>query len=133
MNQLHLTIKFTFQNSTQQISFIDIKIHITADCKLSPTLCRKPTNCTELLHFHCNHSLKCKESNFFSQALRYNLLFADDNLLQKELDSLTISFLARKYPLDIITPNISKALLRFCDTLSSYLLRYQVPEQSTQL
>ena len=133
MNQLHLTIKFTFQNSTQQISFIDMKIHITADCKLFPTLYRKPTNCTELLHFHCNHSLKCKESKFFSQALRYNLLVADDNLLQKELDSLTISSLARKYPLDIITPNISKALLRFCDTLSSYLLRYQVPEQSTQL
>ena len=53
----------------------------------------------------------------FSQALRYNLLIADDHSLQKELDSLAISLLARKYPLDIITHNISKALFHTRDAL----------------
>ena len=86
MNHLQPTIKFTFQHSIQQISFLDMNIQIGADRKLS-TLYRKPTDCAALLHFHFNHSLKCKESIVFSPALRYNLLIADDNLLQKELDS----------------------------------------------
>ena len=103
-----------------------MKIHIGADRKLSTTLYRKPTDCAALLHFHSNHSLKCKESIVFSQALRYNLLIADDNVLQKELDSLTISLLARKYPLEMITHNISKALLH-----SRYTLLHRTPKASS--
>ena len=117
MNNLHPTIKFTFEHSTQEISFLDMKIRIGADCRLSTTLYRKPTDCAALLHFHSNHSLKCKESIVFSQTLRYNLLITADTLLQKELDSLAISLLARQYPLEIITRNISKALLHSRDTL----------------
>lgn len=45
MNHLHLTIKFTFQHSTKQISFLNMKIHIRADCELSTILYRKPTDC----------------------------------------------------------------------------------------
>ena len=38
MINLHPTIKFTFEHSTQEISFLDMKIHIGADRKLSRTL-----------------------------------------------------------------------------------------------
>ena len=38
ITNLQLTIKFTFQHSTQEISFLDMKIHIGADCELSTTL-----------------------------------------------------------------------------------------------
>ena len=38
MNNLHPTIKFTFEHSTQEVSFLDMKIHIGADRKLSTTL-----------------------------------------------------------------------------------------------
>ena len=117
MNHLHPTIKLTFQHSTQQISFLDMTVLIRADHKLSTTLYRKPTDCAALLHFHSNHSLKCKESIVFSQALTSNLLIADDNLPQEELDSLAISLLARKYPLDVIAHNTFKALLLSRDTL----------------
>ena len=125
MNNLHPTIKFTFEHSTQKISFLDMKIHIGADRKLLTTLYRKPTDCAALLHFHSNRSFKCKESIVFSQILRYNFLIADDNALQKELDSLTISLLARKYPLEVITRNISKAFLH-----SRYTLLHRTPKAS---
>ena len=117
MNNLHPKIKLTFEHSTQEISFLDMKIHIGTDQKLSTTLHRKPTDCAALSHFHSNHSLKCKEKIVFSQALRYNLLIADDFLLQKELDSLAVSLLARQYPLEIIARNTFKALLHSRDTL----------------
>ena len=58
--------------------------------------------------------ITCYFCSYYSSMLRYILLIADDNLLQKELDSLAISLLPRKYPLDIITHNISKALLHSC-------------------
>ena len=135
MNNLQPTIKFTFEHSTHEISFPDMKIHIGSDCKLSTILYRIPTDCVAILHFHHNHSLKCKESIVFSQALRYNLPIADDNILQKELDSLTISPLARKYPIEVITHNISKALLHSPDTLlclSTEPQRDQVPNMSSQ-
>ena len=127
MNHLHPTIKFTFQHSTQQTSFLDMTVLNRADHKLSTTLYRKPTDCAALLHFHSNHSLKCKESIVFSQALRYNLLIADDNLLQKELDSLAVSLLAKKYPLDVIAHNISKTLLFSRDTLLHEIIKASVP------
>ena len=65
MNHLHPTIKFTFQYFTQQISFLDIKIQVGANRKLFITLYRKSTDCASLLHFHSNHSFKCKESIVF--------------------------------------------------------------------
>ena len=123
VNNFHPTIKFTFQNSTQEISFLDIKIHIGPDRKLSITLYRKPTDYAVLLYFQSNHSLKCKERIIFSQALRYNPLTADDTILQKELDSLTVSLLARKCSLEIITRNISKALFHSRETILHRTLR----------
>ena len=55
MNHLHTTIKLTFQHSTKQISFLDMKIQIGADRKLSTRLYRKTTDCAAPLHFHSNH------------------------------------------------------------------------------
>ena len=94
-----------------------MKIYIGTDHILFTILYRKPTDCAALLLFDSNHSLKSKESIVFSQVLRYNLLIADDALLQKELNSLAISLLARQYRLEVITHNISKAILHSHDTL----------------
>ena len=49
----------------QEVSFLDMKIHLGADHKPSTGLYRKPTDCATLLHFDSNHSLKCKESTVF--------------------------------------------------------------------
>ena len=54
MNHLHPTVKFTFQHSTQQRSFLGM---IRVDRKLSTTLYRKTTDSAAYLHFHSNHSL----------------------------------------------------------------------------
>ena len=59
------TIQFNLELSTQEISFQDMKIHTGTDRKLSTALYRKPTDCAAILHFHSNHSLKCKESVSF--------------------------------------------------------------------
>ena len=126
MNYFQLTIKFTLQHSSQQISFIDLKIHIRAYPKLCKVLYRNPTDCVALLQFHSNHLLKCKRS-IVLQALRHNLFVADDNLLQKELDSLTMSLLSRNYPLDINTHNIPKAFLHSHHNLLNKTIKTSSP------
>ena len=40
MNNLHPTIRFTFEHCTQGISFLDMKVHVGVDHKLSTTLYR---------------------------------------------------------------------------------------------
>ena len=68
-----------------------------------------------------------------SQALRYNLLIADDKLLEEELDSLAISLLARKYPLHVIAQNIFKVLLLSRDTILHKTTKASGPEALLQL
>ena len=64
MSHLHLAIKFTYQHTTQQIFFLDMKIRIGADHKLSTTLYRKPTDHATLPHFYSNNSPSAKKTSF---------------------------------------------------------------------
>ena len=110
MNNIHDTIKFTFEHSTNTINFLDITINIKNE-KIMTTIHRKPTDKMLLLHFQSNHSLThTKESIIYSQALRYNLIINTDTQLQIELYNLTRTLLARKYPLHIINHNKLKTL-----------------------
>ena len=77
MNNIHDTIKFTFEHSSDTISFLDITINIKNE-KIMTTIHRKPTDKMLLLHFQSNHSLYTKESIIYSQALRYNLIINTD-------------------------------------------------------
>ena len=53
MKNLHSTIKFTFKHSTQEMLFLDMKIHIRTDCKLSPQTVQPDTeNPLTALHFY---------------------------------------------------------------------------------
>lgn len=117
MNSSHPNIKFTFQSSLTEIPFLDVLVYVGPDRKIQTTLYKKPTDCSPLLHFKSHHSLKCKESIIYSQALRYNLIISEDHNLQRELDNLTKTLLARDYPFEIISRNIQKALCTSRNTL----------------
>ena len=65
-----------------------------------------------LLHFHSHHLLSCKEGIIYSQAVRYNMIISEDQVLQEELNNLTRILLARAYPLQLFIKNIKKALTR---------------------
>lgn len=111
MNDLHPTIKFTFEVSTTDIPFLDTRVMINENRSIITGLYKKPTDRSFLLHFYSNHPLSTKESIIYSQALRYNMIISNDNTLQLELDNLTRTLLARKYPLEVIIKNITKALI----------------------
>ena len=52
-----------------------------------------------LLRFHSHHPLSCKEGIIYSQALRYNMIISEDQMLPEELNNLTGILLVRADPL----------------------------------
>ena len=70
MNTISPTIKYTFTYSKQTVTFLDFQIYFYEKRKLKTKLCRKPTDCMTLLHFHSHYPLSCKEGIIYSQALR---------------------------------------------------------------
>ena len=96
MNNIHDTIKFTFDQIHWHHKFLDVTIYIK-NAKIMTTIHRKPTDLMLLLHYQSNHPLHTKESIIYSQALRYNLIINSNNRLSSELHNLTRTLLARKY------------------------------------
>ena len=58
-----------------------------------------------LLHFLSHHLLSCKEGIIYSQALQYNMIISEDQILQEELNNLTRILLACRYLLHLIIKN----------------------------
>ena len=92
------------------VTFLDVQIDFSETRKLKTKLCKKPTDCMTLLHFHSHHPLSCKEGIIYFQALRYNMIISEDNIVQEELNNLKRILLARAYPLHLIIKNIKKSL-----------------------
>ena len=128
MNNMHPTIKFTFQYSHHQIAFLDTMVYIDDQRKLQTTIYRKPTDKMCLLHFNSNHPLHMKESIIYSQAIRYCTIISDDRNLDLELQTLAKTLLARNYPLEMIQKNFSKALSHTRETLLIYRPDEESPE-----
>jgi hypothetical protein len=110
MNDLHPTIKFTFNHSDSFINFLDITIYKNALGQIHTTLYRKPTDTLSLLHFNSHHPPHIKTSIIYSQVLRYNRLISEQHNLITELKTLTRQLILRGYPLRIINEYISKGL-----------------------
>ena len=110
------------------LTFLDVQIYLSETRKLKTKLCRKPTNCMTLLHFHSHHPLSCKEGIIYSQVLWYNMIISEDHILQEELNNLTRILLAHAYPLHLIIKSI-KALTCNCN----HLLSHRIPQTQTNI
>ena len=110
MNTVSPTIKYTFTYSEQTVSFLDVQIDLSESRKLKTSLCKKSIDCMKLLHFHSHHPFSCKEGIIYSQALQYNMIISEDDILQEELNNLTHILLAHAYPPHLIIKDIKKTL-----------------------
>ena len=88
-------------------------IYLSETRKLKKKLYRKRTDCMSLLHFHSHRPLSCKEVIIYSQALRYNMINSENDILQEELNNLTRILLAHIYPLSCKEVIIYSQALRY--------------------
>ena len=110
-NNLHPTIKLTFEISTDEINFLDTTIYVDKrNYRLCTTLYRKPTNKNLILHYTSKHPLHVKRGIVYSQALRYKRIISSKKHLGQEINTLKQIFIARGYPMRLIHQQVDKAL-----------------------
>ena len=108
LNSLHPTIKFDITYSNKEINFLDTTIFFNKKGKLESTLYVKPTDTCALLHAESFHPRHCKRSVVYSQALRYQRIITDDNLLKEQLTNLSGNLLKRGHSISDINNEFQK-------------------------
>ena len=78
VNQLHSTIKFTAEWSTESVSFLDTKV-IVRDGRITTNLYTKPTDTHHYLAANSCHPKHCKTSITYSQSLRLHWICSEDD------------------------------------------------------
>ena len=108
LNSCDPTIKFTFEASQLSINFLDTTVKII-DNRIITDLYTKPTDSHNFLLFTSAHPKKCKQSIPFSQYLRIRRICSRLDDFDKHMKELTLHFLNREYPLDLLQEAAIKA------------------------
>ena len=108
INNYHDTIKFTFNHSNQEATFLDVNIKMKEYGELDTSVLKKVTNCHQYIKFASCHPLSCKQGILYSQAKRYRRITSDNTCFEKDLDRLKEYFLTRNYPKQAIDEAVGK-------------------------
>ena len=109
LNNIHPTIKFTYNVSNTSTNFLDSTIYIDTQTKyLYSKLYTKPTDTRTLLHYDSYYPKHTKTSIIYSQVIRYRTIITVDKILQIELKKLADTLLSRGYPLHLIKNQLRK-------------------------
>ena len=95
------TIKFTSEQSTESVSFLDVKVKIVGN-NIITDMFSKPTDSHDYLLYDSAHPQRCKDSIPYSQFLRIRRLCTRVEDFEKNVMELSLHFLRRKYPEDLI-------------------------------
>ena len=88
INDCHDTIKFTFNHSNQEATFLDMIIKMKENGALDTSVHEKFTNCHQYIEFASCHPLSSKQGIPYSQAKRYRRIASDNTCFEKDLDRL---------------------------------------------
>ena len=101
MNTCSEHIKFTTEQSTEEIAFLDTLVRIQGS-SLSTDLHTKPTDSHNYLYYDSEHPQRCKDSIPYSQFLRIRTICTSKVDFDKHVIELASHFLRRKYPLALL-------------------------------
>ena len=108
INKFHDTIKFTFNYSKTEATFLDVNIRMKENGELETSVHEKITNCHQYIEFSSCHPLSCKQGIPYSQAKRYRRITSDKSHFENDLSRLKEYFLARNYPEHVIEEAVKK-------------------------
>lgn len=118
LNSFHPTIKFTMEESSSHLPFLDIDITLK-DGLLETTMYKKPTDKQAWLHNTSCHPLHCKKNIPFNQMLRARRLCSDTQDFQAKCSELCATLESRGYNSKDLQESREKAsVLPRSDTLT---------------
>ena len=101
INSFHPHIKFTYNISETNVSFLDVNVAIDNHKNLKTSVHVKPTNVHQYVYSSC-HPKPCKDSIPYSQAKRYRRIFSDDDEFKNSIHELRDLNLNRNYPPKVV-------------------------------
>ena len=112
-NSFTPNLKFTYESSKKDISFLDLKVSLSKN-KLSTDLHIKPTDCHQYLHYSSGHPEHTKRSIVYSQLLRVSRICSRENDFNRHKSNMKIWFQKRGYPENIIENEMKKVNFPSC-------------------
>ena len=108
INSFHLIIKFTENLSKEKVNFLDVEV--TLDNSVLPTdLFVKPIDTHKFLDPTSCHPYNCKKGIPYSQTLRLNRIYSDNNNLDKRCNELESCLLEKGYSEKMVRKQVSWA------------------------
>ena len=77
IHNCHYTIKFTFNYSNKEATFLDVNIKMKVNGELDTNVHEKVTNYHQYIEFSSCNPLSCKQGIPYSQAKRYRHIMSD--------------------------------------------------------
>ena len=108
INKFHDTIKFTFNYSNKEATFLDVNIKMKENVELDTSVHEKATNCHRYIEFSSCHPLSCKQGIPYSQAKRYRRITSDNVCFEGDLCRLKEYLLTRNYHEHVIEEAFGK-------------------------
>ena len=108
LNKLDPNIKFTMEESTDKIPFLDVLVK-KQDTKLTTDIYYKSTDTHQYLHFKSCHPNHTKRAIPYNLARRICTIVSEEDVQNNRLNELTLNLLSRSYPKQLITDAIEKA------------------------
>ena len=84
-----LNLKFTYESSKKDVSFLDLKVSLTKD-NLSADLHIKATDCHQYFHYSSGHPEHAKRSIIYSQLLRVSRICLRENDFNRHKSNMKI-------------------------------------------
>ena len=101
LNTLDPGLKFTYEWSDQEITFLDTKL-LVQDGRLETDRFIKPTNPQLFLHYTSNHPRSVFKAIVYGQALNVKMICSKKEFVEKHLRVLKDKFLERGYRCDLV-------------------------------
>ena len=108
INNFHNTIKFTYNYSMQDATFLDVNIKRNENGELDTSVHEKVTNCHQYVELSSCHLLSCKQGIPYSQEKRYRRITSENVSFKNNLDILKEYFREKNYPTQIIEEAVKK-------------------------
>ena len=116
LNAFHPTIKFTAEWSREEIDMLDVNVRLR-NRKLETDLYIKLTDTHQFLDSKSCHPYHCKKIISYSQALRYNRIYSDNEKFDQRCNDLEKWLMERGYSERLVKTHILKARSESRDSL----------------
>lgn len=104
----HKFLKFTYEYSANQVTFLDLSIKLNENNEIDTSLYRKPISKHEFVHFSSNHPKHLLKSLPYSCGLRAIRSCSDTNTRNNEISLLMNQFKSRGYPTNLLASVTNK-------------------------